>query len=634
MHEEDNVERSGFLKKGQLLMIVVLLTGAALSVINQTSISPMLPVIMTELDVTSPTAQWLVSGFALVSALVIPVTAYLMKRFTTRAVFFASMGFFIVGCVLCFAAPTFPVLMAGRVCQAICAGILMPLATNIMLLVFPPEKRGFAMGIYSLITCLMPALGPSVAGGLADSVGWRPVYAIMMVLTVAVTIFAVFCLKDYGEAERTPLDVLSVILSALGLVSLLYGISSIGDEGLTPFTGGLLVVGVVIIALFTWRQTRLEHPVLNMEVFRYRRFVIGLIIVMIVMLVCMAPSVTVPLVIQQGLGQSATVTGLMNIPAAILGAISALTAGRLFDRMGGRPLAIVGASILFIAYAGCACMMPEYGVIWLAVGMALSNLGMMFVNTPLNTWALGFLPDELIPHGNAMSNTLRQVSMSISTTLFVTVMAVGTAASGAADAQMAVVDGARISFICQAVLCALVLILVITFVRPGEKAEYTSTREDPINACARDFMRINVPFLTGNATIREAMELFDKEGITDSPIIAEDGHVMAFLSSSDIMRQLVDHQIMAPDLTGWSAAIENTDMRERLASVIGRNVLDIATKNVITVDANDSFQHVCSLLSQKRFKKVPVVDDGHLAGTINRDDVVHHIMRSLAKAGI
>lgn len=626
--------KNSFLTKTQLIMIVVLLAGAAISVINQTSISPMLPVIMDELSVSSPTAQWLVSGFALVSALVIPITAYLMKRFTTRAVFFASMGLFILGCVLCFIAPNFPVLMIGRICQAACAGILMPLATNIMLLVFPPEKRGFAMGIYSLITCLMPALGPSVAGGLADTVGWRLVYVIMLALSAGVTIFAAFSLKNFGESERISLDVPSVILSALGLVALLYGISSIGDMGFTPFTGGLIAVGVAIIALFTFRQTRLSEPMLNMVVFKYRRFVIGLVIVMIVMLVCMAPSVTVPLVIQQGLGESATVSGLMNIPAAVFGAITALTAGRLFDRMGGRPLAIVGAIILLVAYVGCALMMPEYGVVWLAVCMALSNVGMMFVNTPLNTWALGFLPDELIPHGNAMSNTLRQVCMSISTTLFVTVMAIATSTSGAVTPQAAVVDGARFSFACEAVFCVIVMVLILAFVKPGEKAEFTKESVDPVNSKASDFMRIQVPFLTEKSSIREAMTLFNNEGVTDMPVIDEKGRVIAFLSSSDIMKQLVERQIMAPDLNGWAAVVENETMHGRLAEIIDRNVMGIATKNVVTVDADDSFQDVCAILAQKRFKKVPVIQDGKLAGTINRDDVVHHIMKVLADTGM
>ncbi len=620
------------LDKRQIVMVMVLLTGAALSVLNQTSVSPMLPIIMYELSVTSPVVQWLVSGFSLVTAVVIPVTAYLMKRFSTRSVFFASMGLFIVGCILCFAAPNFAVLMIGRVCQAICAGMLMPLATNVMLLVFPPEKRGFAMGIYSLITSLMPAIGPVAAGGLTDSVGWRLVYAIMLILAIAVTIFAIFSLRNFGESERVGLDVPSVILSALGLVALLYGISAVGDGGFTFVSSALIVAGIVIIAAFVWRQTRLNQPVLNMAVFRYRRFVIGLAIVLVVMLASTAPSVTLPLVVQEGLGQSATITGLMMIPASIVGAVAALTAGKLFDRVGGRPLTIFGACMLLLAYIGCTFMAESIGVIWLACCMVLSNLGMMFVNTPLNTWSLGFLPDELIPHGNAMSNTLRQVAMSISITLFVTVMAV--ASSGAVDSNAAasVITGGRIAFAYQAVLCAVVLIAVIAFVRPGEEAQFKTIRPDcGAEGCARDFMRINVPFLTKDSTVREAMVLFAKEGITDSPVVDEKGAVCAFLSSSDIMAQLVEHKMITSDLSGWSSIGDNETLNSRLSGIIDSGIMGIATKNVVTVCGDDSFEHVCAILAQRHFKKVPVVENGHLLGTINRDDVVRYVLDILAK---
>ena len=153
-------------------------------------------------------------------------------------------------------------------------------------------------------------------------------------------------------------------------------------------------------------------------------------------------------------------------------------------------------------------------------------------------------------------------------------------------------------------------------------------------AKARDVMRINVPFLTEDMTVRGAMELFTREGVTDSPVIDAQGHVIAFLSSSDIMRQLVARNMLTPDYTGLVALAQNADMQSRLAEIIDRNVMGMATKNVITVHADSSFEHVCTLLAQKRFKKVPVVEDGRLVGTINRDDVVHHIMDALAKANL
>lgn len=168
--------------------------------------------------------------------------------------------------------------------------------------------------------------------------------------------------------------------------------------------------------------------------------------------------------------------------------------------------------------------------------------------------------------------------------------------------------------------------------RPHEKAEFTVAEpKQAAQALARDFMRENVPILTEKATVREAMHLFAKEGITDSPVVDERGHVTAFLSSSDIMAQLVERKMITPDLAGWSTISDNETLSMRLDELIDRSVMSIATKNVVTVGVDDSFEHVCAVLSQRRFKKVPVVDDGRLLGAINRDDVVGHILDILAK---
>lgn len=626
-------KQEGVFDAKQIVMLAVLLSGAALSVLNQTSVTPMLPVIKDELDVSSSLVQWLVSGFSLVSAVVIPVTAYMMTRFKTRNIFFASMGMFIVGSLICAVAPNFVFLLIGRILQAACAGVMMPLATNVMLLVFPIEKRGFALGIYSLITSLMPAIGPAVAGGLTDTLGWRSVYIIMLALGAAITLFAVFSLRNYGETNPVSLDVPSVILSALGLVALLYGISATSDEGLTPLTCGMIVAGIIIIAIFVVRQNRIETPVLKMEVFKHRRFTVGLAIIMIIMFAANGPAIVVPLLVQEGLGQSATVTGLMSIPTAIVGAIAALAAGRLFDRFGGRPLAITGSLIMALSFVAAAFMMEPYGVVWIVVCNMFWNLGMMSTCTPLNTWALGFLPDELIPHGNAMSTTLRQVSMSISIALFATLLAVASSGDASVSAQQAMVFGSRITFFLEAALCVIALILILVFVKPGQEAEFDSaTEKEGERIHARDFMRIHLPVLKEDATLREAMELFIREGTTDSPVVNEKGNLVAFLSSSDIMRQLVSHNVLAPDLGGWSEIGDNSKLRDRLDQIIDCSVMTLATKNVVCVQANDSIEQICRVLSQKRFKKVPVLDGENLVGTINRDDVIGHIMKMLTRA--
>ena len=175
----------------ELVMVGVLLVGVLLAVLNQTLLSPALPAIMGDLQVDATTVQWLTSGYSLVEAVVIPLSAYLIGRFTTRQLFISAFALFTAGSLAAAIAPNFWVLLLGRVLQAACTGMSMPMVFTVILLVFPREKRGTAMGVIGLIIGFAPAVGPSVAGLLVDSVGWRALFAIVTVLSVVVIVLAV-----------------------------------------------------------------------------------------------------------------------------------------------------------------------------------------------------------------------------------------------------------------------------------------------------------------------------------------------------------------------------------------------------------------------------------------------------------
>ena len=163
----------------ELVMVGVLLVGVLLAVLNQTLLSPALPAIMGDLQVDATTVQWLTSGYSLVEAVVIPLSAYLIGRFSTRQLFISAFALFTAGSLAAAVAPNFWVLLLGRVLQAACTGMSMPMVFTVILLVFPREKRGTAMGVIGLIIGFAPAVGPSVAGLLVDSVGWRALFAIV-----------------------------------------------------------------------------------------------------------------------------------------------------------------------------------------------------------------------------------------------------------------------------------------------------------------------------------------------------------------------------------------------------------------------------------------------------------------------
>ena len=207
--------------------VVVLLAGALLVVLNQTLLSPALPVIMGDMSVDATTVQWLTSGYSLVEAIIIPLSAYLMGRFGTRRLFIGGLCIFGAGTVLAACAPLFIFLLLGRMLQASATGFVMPMVFTVMLLIFPREKRGAAMGLVSLVIGFAPAVGPSVSGVLVETIGWRALFVVVAVIAALIVIGAFASLKDRGDFERTTFDKASVLLSSFGLLSLLYGLSSI-----------------------------------------------------------------------------------------------------------------------------------------------------------------------------------------------------------------------------------------------------------------------------------------------------------------------------------------------------------------------------------------------------------------------
>lgn len=317
----------------ELVMVGVLLVGVLLAVLNQTLLSPALPAIMGDLQVDATTVQWLTSGYSLVEAVVIPLSAYLIGRFSTRQLFISAFALFTAGSLAAAVAPNFWVLLLGRVLQAACTGMSMPMVFTVILLVFPREKRGTAMGVIGLIIGFAPAVGPSVAGLLVDSVGWRALFAIVTVLSVVVIVLAVVVLRNYGNFARAPFDKLSVVLSTVGLVCVLYGLSTFASSDNMAVTAGLIAAGLVLCALYVRRQLTLPEPMLQVGILRTRKYATAVVIIVIVQAALMGTGVITPLYIQGVLGFSATMSGVAMLPGALIGAFMGLVSGRLFDRL-------------------------------------------------------------------------------------------------------------------------------------------------------------------------------------------------------------------------------------------------------------------------------------------------------------
>ncbi|MDT2722711.1 MDR family MFS transporter [Enterococcus gallinarum] len=405
------------------LLVVVLLIGTFCTVLNQTLLTTAFPTLMNAFDITASDVQWLTTGFLLVNGIMIPITAWLINKFNSKNLYLTAMTIFLIGTIACFAAPNFSILLLGRLIQAAGVGISMPLLQNIMLSIFPPEKRGSAMGMSGIVIGLAPALGPTLSGWIIDHYTWRYLFGMVIPIVILVLILAVFLMKSVIELSHPKIDIFSAILSTIGFGTLLYGFSSVGDKGWGSVEViSFLVVGVLFIAFFAWRQLHIEHPFLELRVFSSKTFTLAAILSGVTNMALVGAEMVLPLYIQNIRGESAFHSGLMLLPGAlVMGAMMPIT-GAIFDKYGAKRLAITGMFILTAATLPFAFLTKDTPILHIVILYAIRMFGISMVMMPVTTSGMNALPGNLISHGTAVNNTFRQVASSIGTAILISVL--------------------------------------------------------------------------------------------------------------------------------------------------------------------------------------------------------------------
>ena len=617
------------LTRKQAVMVAVMLGGTFLAVLNQTLLSPAIPSIMADFGISAPTAQWLMSGYSLVEAIIIPLSAYLIGRFSTRKLFITSFALFAAGSALAAWGPDFVVVMAGRILQAAGTGVVMPMVFTVIILLFPREKRGVAMGLIGLLIGFAPAIGPAVSGLLVDSVGWHVLFMIVTVLAVVVLVLGVFALENYGDFERTTLDVPSVLMSSVGLVCLLYGLSSFSSAGNLAVPAALIVAGAAVLALFVRRQTKLDNPMLQVGVLGTVRYRIAVICIVTLQAVLIGLSSALPLFIQNVCGYSATVSGFIVLPGALFGAVMSMFAGRIFDKRGVRGV-VVGGSLVMLAGAVCLFLLPAAaGVLFIAGANAVLILGLQASMTPLNTWGINSLDNRVIQHANALSNTLNQVAASFGTALLISVSAMGSVVAPQAYA------GYHLSFAVVMVLAVCLLLVVLAFVRdkrsaPAKAAPQAVAAQDDDAILVKAAMNRDASWISQTASVREALLEIAKADTSGLPVVDARQRVVGFISDGDIMNYLGKDDRSVDTALFMYRFVDDEKLQSRLASLLDKNVMELATKRVVTVESSMDLGEACRVLAERRIKKVPVVDGGRLVGALSRRNIVRNVVEGLS----
>ncbi len=417
--------------------IGVLLVSAFVVILNETIMNVALPKLMEEFQVSPSAIQWLATAFMLTMSVVIPTTGYLLTRLPIRSVFMLAMGLFSVGTLLAGLAPGFEVLLGARVIQASGTAIMMPLLMTTILDLVPSHRRGAIMGNVSIVISVAPAIGPTLSGLILHSLSWRFMFLLVLPIAVLALIIGARLLPTGGERSRTKLSVPSLLLSIPAFGGLVYGLSGIGspDAGTHTIAVAALGVSLVFLAGFVLLQLRLQRndgALLDMRPFLQRQFTLALALMVMAMLALFGVIILLPMYLQNVRGLDVLTTGLVMLPGGILMGVLAPWVGKLFDKVGARPLLMPGGLLLSAVLFGYT-QLSESTPLPLIIGMHLAmSLALAFIFTPAFTAGLNPLPHSLHSHGSALLATLQQLGGAAGTALLVGVMSAGTLAAAAA----------------------------------------------------------------------------------------------------------------------------------------------------------------------------------------------------------
>lgn len=420
-NQESNFIFGKGITRGKIL--AAMLFGMFIAILNQTLLNVALPKINTEFNISASTGQWLMTGFMLVNGILIPISAFLFNKYSYRKLFIIGLTLFTLGSLVCAISFNFPIMMSGRVLQAIGAGILMPLGSNVIVTIFPPEKRGVAMGTMGIAMILAPAIGPTLSGYIVQNYDWNVMFYGMFFIGIIAIVIGLFWFKLYQSTTNPKADIPGIIYSTIGFGSLLYGFSEAGNKGWgSTEIVTMFIVGTVFIIFFILRELRMKAPMLSLEVLKYPTYTLTTVINMIVMMSLYGGMILLPLYLQNLRGFSALDSGLLLLPGALVMGALGPVAGKLLDTIGIKPLAIFGIGIMTYATWELSKLNMDttyLHIMWIYI---VRSFGMAFVMMPIMTAGMNALPPRLISHGNAFVNTMRQLAGSIGTAILVTVM--------------------------------------------------------------------------------------------------------------------------------------------------------------------------------------------------------------------
>ena len=466
---------------------------------TQLQLSAALPTIVSDFGISVTTGQWLTSIFQLVMGVMVPLTAYLTRRFSTRQIVIASMAVFTLGSVFAWLGSSFVLVLIGRLLEAVGTGVMWPVLQITVFSIYPLSRRGMAMGTVGMAMSVAPAIGPTLGGVQTDLNGWRSIFLTLTVIGVISLFLAIFGLRNFGTRDASAkADFFSVCLSIFGFGGLMFGFTNIESYPFThPMVWLAMLIGVVGIVWFVLRQIHgarrqsadpsKQPPLLNLSVLKNKSFTVGTVTAALSFFAFSSIMVIMPLYIQDCRGYSATISGLVMLPGAFGQCIAQFFGGKALDRFGARPVALIGSITLLFGTIMMSLISMTSWIWWVSIWQFVRQIGMGFVLMPITTWSLNCLEPEEVSAGSAVTNTVRQIAGAIGAPVLVILMETFTsvrwAALGGSKGMYAVANvfGIQWALRVSATICFIMVVMVFFGVRGNGAGSTRDTVQRALN---------------------------------------------------------------------------------------------------------------------------------------------------------
>ena len=466
---------------------------------TQLQLSAALPTIVSDFGISVTTGQWLTSVFQLVMGVMVPLTAYLTRRFSTRQIVIASMAVFTLGSVFAWLGSSFVLVLIGRLLEAVGTGVMWPVLQITVFSIYPLSRRGMAMGTVGMAMSVAPAIGPTLGGVQTDLNGWRSIFLTLTVIGVISLFLAIFGLRNFGTRDASAkADFFSVGLSIFGFGGLMFGFTNIESYPFThPMVWLAMLIGVVGIVWFVLRQIHgarrqsadpsKQPPLLNLSVLKNKSFTVGTVTAALSFFAFSSIMVIMPLYIQDCRGYSATISGLVMLPGAFGQCIAQFFGGKALDRFGARPVALIGSITLLFGTIMMSLISMTSWIWWVSIWQFVRQIGMGFVLMPITTWSLNCLEPEEVSAGSAVTNTVRQIAGAIGAPVLVILMETFTALRWAAIGgtknmyAAANVFGIQWALRVSATICFIMVVMVFFGVRGNGAGSTRDTVQRALN---------------------------------------------------------------------------------------------------------------------------------------------------------